>query len=69
MRHCWTGEPFSHHGDRFHYDDVRVLPKPKRMDVWLGGHAPSELRRDRPGRRRLAPVVRHAGRTPLPAES
>ena len=45
MRHCWTGEPFSHHGDRFHYDDVCVLPKPKRMDVWLGGHAPSELRR------------------------
>jgi len=45
MRHCWTGEPFSHHGDRFHYDDVCVLPKPKRMDVWLGGYAPSELRR------------------------
>lgn len=45
MRHCWTGEPFSHHGERFHYDDVRVLPKPKRMDVWLGGYAPSELRR------------------------
>lgn len=45
MRHCWTGEPFSHDGERFHYEDVRVLPAPKRMDVWLGGHAPSELRR------------------------
>jgi probable F420-dependent oxidoreductase len=45
MRKCWTGEVFSHHGDRFHYDDVRVLPAPSRMDVWLGGYAPSELRR------------------------
>ena len=45
MRLAWTGETFSHHGDRFHYDDVRVRPAPKRMDVWLGGQAPSELRR------------------------
>ena len=45
MRLCWTGEEFSHHGERFDYDRVRVLPAPKRMDVWLGGIAPSELRR------------------------
>ncbi|WP_420453010.1 LLM class flavin-dependent oxidoreductase [Ilumatobacter sp.] len=45
MRACWSGEPFSHHGDRFHYDDVVVRPAPARMDVWLGGIAPSELRR------------------------
>lgn len=45
MRRCWTGEPFSHHGERYHYDGVTVLPAPKRMDVWLGGIAPSELRR------------------------
>ncbi len=45
MRQCWTGEPFTHHGARFDYDDVRVLPAPRRMDVWLGGIAPSELRR------------------------
>ncbi len=45
MRHCWTGEPFTHHGDRFDYDGVRVRPAPKRMEVWLGGFAPSELRR------------------------
>ncbi len=45
MKQCWTGEPFSHHGARFDYDGVRVLPAPKRMDVWLGGYAPSELRR------------------------
>jgi probable F420-dependent oxidoreductase len=45
MRLAWTGETFSHHGERFHYDGVRVRPVPKRMDVWLGGQAPSELRR------------------------
>ena len=45
MRACWTGEPVVHHGDRFHYDGVRVLPVPGRLDVWLGGYAPSELRR------------------------
>ncbi len=45
MRACWTGEPVVHHGDRFHYDGVRVLPAPGRLDVWLGGYAPSELRR------------------------
>jgi len=45
MRKCWTGEPFDHDGDRYHYEGVRVLPRPARMDVWLGGYAPSELRR------------------------
>lgn len=45
MRQCWTGEPFTHHGERFDYVDVTVLPAPTRMDVWLGGIAPSELRR------------------------
>jgi probable F420-dependent oxidoreductase len=45
MRKCWTGQPFSHHGERYDYEGVTVLPAPKRMDVWLGGIAPSELRR------------------------
>jgi probable F420-dependent oxidoreductase len=45
MRKCWTGRPFTHHGARYHYDEVTVLPAPTRMDVWLGGIAPSELRR------------------------
>lgn len=45
MRKCWTGESFDHDGERFHYEGVRVLPAPKRMEVWLGGYAPSELRR------------------------
>ena len=45
MRACWTGAPVVHHGARFDYDGVVVMPAPKRMDVWLGGIAPSELRR------------------------
>lgn len=45
LRQCWTGEPVVHHGERFRYDGVVVRPVPKRMDVWLGGYAPSELKR------------------------
>lgn len=45
MRRCWTGEPFDHHGERFHYEQVRVRPAPRRMDVWLGGISPAELKR------------------------
>lgn len=47
MRRLWTEDLVTHHGERFHVDDVRVLPKPLQqpMDVWLGGIAPSELRR------------------------
>ena len=45
MRACWRGEPVEHHGERFHYDGLVVRPSPKRLDVWLGGIAPSELRR------------------------
>ncbi len=45
MRKCWTGEPFDHDGPRYHYHGVRVRPVPRRVDVWLGGIAPSELRR------------------------
>lgn len=45
MRACWSGDPVHHDGARFHYEGVRVLPVPRRLDVWLGGIAPSELRR------------------------
>ncbi len=45
MRKCWSGEPVVHQGVRFHYDGLQVKPVPRRLDVWLGGFAPSELRR------------------------
>ncbi len=45
MRRCWSGEPVHHHGERYRFDGIRVRPVPTRMVVWLGGIAPSELRR------------------------
>ncbi|MFW2333207.1 LLM class flavin-dependent oxidoreductase [Ilumatobacter sp.] len=45
MRACWSGGPVVHDGERYHYDGVTVQPVPNRMDVWLGGFAPSELKR------------------------
>ncbi|MCU1500911.1 MAG: putative oxidoreductase, partial [Ilumatobacteraceae bacterium] len=47
LRGAWGAEPFSFDGTYFHYDQLRVLPKPRQhhVDVWLGGIAPSELRR------------------------
>jgi probable F420-dependent oxidoreductase len=46
IRRLWEEDAVSHDGAYFHYDNMTVLPKPKkRLDVWLGGKAPSELRR------------------------
>lgn len=47
MRRLWTEDRVTHHGERFRLDDVSLLPKPLQqpLDVWLGGIAPSELRR------------------------
>lgn len=47
MRSCWSDDEVTFHGERFHYDGLRVRPKPKQqpLEVWLGGIAPSELKR------------------------
>jgi probable F420-dependent oxidoreductase len=47
IRRLWQEDVVDHDGERFHLSGVRVLPKPvqKPPDVWLGGIAPSELRR------------------------
>ncbi len=45
MRACWSGRPVTHHGTRFSYDGLVVEPVAERLEVWLGGIAPSELRR------------------------
>ena len=47
IRKCWTGEEIEHDGPFFQYHGLRVLPTPHQAspDVWLGGFAPSELRR------------------------
>jgi len=47
LRRFWSGEPVDHDG-RFHrYAGAVVRPTPRQgsLDVWLGGIAPSELRR------------------------
>lgn len=47
IRRLWLEDVVVHDGPRFHLDGVRVRPKPVQQppDVWLGGIAPSELRR------------------------
>jgi probable F420-dependent oxidoreductase len=47
IRRLWTEDSVDHDGERFHYEAVSVRPKPVQQppDVWLGGLAPSELRR------------------------
>jgi probable F420-dependent oxidoreductase len=47
IRRLWTEEHVTHHGERFHVEDVTLLPRPVQgdIDVWLGGAAPGELRR------------------------
>ena len=46
IRQLWRGEPVDHDG-RFRYRGLQIQPRPtqSRPDVWLGGIAPSELRR------------------------
>ena len=47
IRRLWLEDSVDHDGPRFHYEALRVLPKPVQQppDVWLGGIAPSELKR------------------------
>ncbi len=47
MRRLWTEDVVDHEGERFSIEGARVLPKPIQdpFEVWLGGQAPSELRR------------------------
>ncbi len=47
MRRLWSEDRVTHHGDRFHLDDVTVRPKPVQqpIDVWGGGTGPRQLDR------------------------
>lgn len=47
IRRLWEEEVIDHHGEHYSFEGVSVLPQPtqKPLDVWLGGQAPSELRR------------------------
>lgn len=47
MRRLWSEDVVDHDGKWFRYEGLTVRPKPTQhyLDVWLGGRAPSELRR------------------------
>ncbi|MDQ1395475.1 MAG: hypothetical protein QOG64_734, partial [Acidimicrobiaceae bacterium] len=47
IRRLWAEDAVDHDGPRFHYEALSIRPKPHqpRPDIWLGGQAPSELRR------------------------
>lgn len=46
IRRLWREDDVTHHGRFFTYDNLRIGPSlPRPLDVWLGGIAPSELRR------------------------
>ena len=47
MRKCWLDEVVNFDGEHFQVNGLRVEPKPKQSppEVWLGGIAPSELKR------------------------
>jgi probable F420-dependent oxidoreductase len=46
LRRLWSEDAVDHDGKWFHYEGMSVQPKPTHpLDVWLGGKAPSELRR------------------------
>ncbi len=47
LRRLWAEDEVTHDGARFHLDGVSVRPRPVQqpLDVWLGGRAPTELRR------------------------
>ncbi len=46
MRRLWTEDDVHHSGEHFRVEGVTLRPRPLQdLDVWLGGTAPSELRR------------------------
>ncbi|WP_433462503.1 LLM class flavin-dependent oxidoreductase [Spirillospora sp. CA-128828] len=47
LRRFWAEDEVTHDGPRFHYEALRVEPKPaaRGFDVWMGGTSEAELRR------------------------
>jgi probable F420-dependent oxidoreductase len=47
LRRFWTEDAVDHDGTWFHYEGVTVRPRPVQqpIDIWMGGIAPSEIKR------------------------
>jgi len=47
IRSAWSGERVDHDGEHYHLHDFRLTVRPTQplLEVWLGGTAPSELKR------------------------
>ena len=47
LRRLWAEDEVTHHGTYYHYDGLRLRPKPAKrgFDVWMGGSSDAELRR------------------------
>lgn len=46
LRGLWTGDPMSHHGRYYQFDDVEMRPVPStHLPIWYGGGSPAAVRR------------------------
>ena len=47
LRRLWSEDSVDHDGTWFHYEGVTVRPRPVQqpIDIWMGGIAPSEIKR------------------------
>ena len=48
IRHCWSGEPFSFHGEYHRLENLRITPKPYQdpaPPLWIGASTPPGARR------------------------
>ena len=64
FRNLWTGEPVSHSGRFYSFEEVRCQPRPIQNPgppIWIGGHSEPALRRVARLRRRLASRRRDGG--------
>lgn len=46
LRHAWSGQTFSYHGQHFNFDDVTITPRPVRQPpIWIGAMSTITLTR------------------------
>jgi alkanesulfonate monooxygenase SsuD/methylene tetrahydromethanopterin reductase-like flavin-dependent oxidoreductase (luciferase family) len=61
---CWSGEPFSHHGEYYRLDEVTLLPRPiqtPRIPIWIGGGWPLKGPAQRAARWDGSCLYKHTG--------